>query len=83
MIDLDVDRFDTVPWEGRDVKIPEFGILTRYEDGSVGVSIHYMSEPDFENKRYGHWLQESTQETTISAWAESHEFPTQTMDIWM
>jgi len=79
---LDVDRFQTEIWEGKDVIVSEFGVLTRYEDGSVGVSIHYMSEPDVENKRYGHWLQESTQSMSIREWAESHSEATQTMDIF-
>jgi len=82
LIHLDVDRFDTGMWEGRNVIVSEFGVLTRYEDGTVGVSIHYMSEPDAENKRYGHWLQESTQCMSIREWAESHENATQTMNMW-
>lgn len=80
LIHLDADRFQDL---SGDFQIPEFGILTRYEDGTVGVSIHIMSEPDAENKRYGIWIQEQTQDMTISAWADSHASPMQTMDIWL
>ena len=55
-----------------DVKFPKYGILTRYEDGSVGVSIHYMGEKEG-TQRFGYWVQEVTQEESITQWAEIHE----------
>jgi len=65
---LDSDRFD-LP-QG-DIIFPKSGILTRYEDGTVGVSIHFMGEKEG-SKRFGHWLQEKTDSTSIKEWAEQH-----------
>ena len=66
---LDSDRFN-IP--NGDVIFPKFGILTRYEDGTVGVSIHYMGEKEG-TERYGRWMQEATDQTTIESWAKQHE----------
>lgn len=66
---LDSDRYDL---PGGNIIFPKFGVLTRYEDGSVGVSIHYMGEKEG-TERYGYWVQESTQSMSIREWAEEHQ----------
>ena len=79
LIHLDASRFYDL---SHDVIIPDFGILTRYEDGTVGVSFIIQGEPDCEGKRYGIWVQEQTQETTVKAWAKMHENPKTTFAMY-
>lgn len=71
---LNSDRFAALEQlKNQDIKFPKFGILTRYENGTVGVSIHYMGEKEKDGKRYGYWLQEDTEETSIEQWAKVHD----------
>ena len=49
-------------------KIPNFGWLTRYEDGTVGISVQW-----YDGEGHATWIQEPTDNTTIQSWAESHD----------
>jgi len=68
--DLNLKRFPMMKKDtNEEFKIPQSGILTRYEDGTVGVSIILTHREE----GYGTWIQEATDQTTISAWAECHQ----------
>lgn len=54
----------------KEVRIAKFGVLTRYPDEAVGVSIHYMKKMD--SKWYGTWLVENSNAMTMEAWINKH-----------
>lgn len=58
----------SIPKREKSNKIPNFGWLTRYENGTVGVSVQW-----FDEEGYANWSQEPTDKTTIQSWAESHD----------
>lgn len=57
-----------IPKSEKSNKIPNFGWLTRYEDGTVGVSVQWYDVDGYTN-----WSQEPTDKITILSWAESHD----------
>lgn len=74
---LNADRFPSL-YSGRNIlqspheyRFSNFGVLTRFADGKVGVTIHCMHKKQ-NGMWFGLWIDEDTEEMTKEEWAKQH-----------
>jgi len=62
-----VNEILVIPRKDKKNNIPNFGVLIRFKNNTVGLSIQWLDRNGHSNYSY-----ESTQHKTISSWAKFH-----------
>jgi len=62
-----VEKILAIPHRDKKNKIPNFGILVRFKDNTVGLSLQWIDSKGHSRHSYEH-----TQDYTIHSWARFH-----------